>query len=321
MGNGPDVFAGMKRLGGTIEGEFSQKSRASEYLEGKKEFAEGFCEGVCIDWIRRVLQEGRVAFSDMRAQSQTRRQAAVWSALQPRYAIIALSDRVKAVYNQQLGKDVTLPPDLEEDLVEYYMKKKIEFKCRPGRVYPRTLIENLYKDLDTRADSEHHTTTAGWAAFAHRLDDFHRKQREKMQQEAMKNAPMKGASRKPFIHIKIIDSAEETIYGSSVRVAIEKLLKLNGFQPKTALLLGFVLIHNGGKTGHAVAVFRPNDLNYVLFDPNVGVFRYKTQGEVVKALKYLFYADFKDGDFKGSVYPSLGYHATEQVTHILFAHA
>lgn len=321
MGDTPDVLARLKRLGAAIEGEFSQTGRAKEYLEGKKQFAEGFCEGACIDWIRRVLQEGRVAFSDVRAQSQTNRQAAVWALLQPRYAIIALSDRVKVVYNQQLGQNVTLPEDLEKDLVGFYGKKQIEFKCQPGRVYPRTLVKKLYDDLDTRAACEHHTTTAGWAAFAHNLDDFHRKQREKMREEAMKNAPVKGASQRPFTHIMIVDSAEEKAYGASVRVAIERLLILDAFKAKTALLLGFVLMHDNRKTRHAVAVFRPNDLDYVLFDPNIGVFRYKTQGDVIKALKYLFYADFKDGDIKGAVYPSLGYYATQNVTHILFAHA
>ena len=76
--------------------------------------------------------------------------------------------------------------------------------------------------------------------------------------------------------------------------------------------MGFGLRVNGTDTGHAVAAYKLNTGEFLLFDPNYGVFRYASLSAIFTALMYLF------GD-QDCVYDSTpGWHVTGGVSYILF---
>ena len=313
MGTGAIITMLSSWEGSTKEGEFIQSSRGGRHLQAGQ-VDEGFCQGVCIDWIRRVLQEGKPAFSDTRSASQTLRQATIQLTSEDKTArlnsMINLSNQLKKIWNDQIcvkhQAEATLPEDVETQLKNYF-----EFAPAPNRIYKKERIKNFYESLDARSQSQNHLTEPGWQAFAQQLDTYHREQRAEAKEKE---------SRRPFTHIKIIKSANRQHYGNSTAEgALQVLLQMDEFKVKTVLQLGFGLKVNGKDEGHAVAIFRPDELRYTLFDPNYGVFTYNKINGVYSALKNLFY---KLDDGKKPVYGTKPNETvTGAVSYILFAHA
>lgn len=193
-------------------------------------------------------------------------------------------------------------------LREYYP----DLASAPGNRYKMSKVKNLYEGLADYTKREDDTTEAGWAALAHQLDDYHKRKRA----EAVESD-----SKKPFTHIRILESSDRKRYGSgSVEAALNELLQMDEFTPNTVLLMGFGLVVDGKSEGHAVAVFRKEAQTYFLLDPNYGVFKYVTLSGVFTALMYLF---GNLGQGSGSpVYDSKpGWQVTGAVSYILFAHA
>jgi hypothetical protein len=317
MGATQDIITRLDSYG-KQSGEFIQSTRGGRHL-APGQVDEGFCQGVCIDWTRRVLQDGRVAYSERRSSSQTLRQATIQIRIEDlrtqHNESVGLYNALIGVYNGQLPAynhdrsqdEVTLTPDIESRLQNYFET----FVPVPNHRYKMSRIKNLYESLDQETSLQRHTTEPGWSAFAHNMDNYHQRKRTEARERD---------SKRPFTHIRIVESEDRRHHGNgTIRAALNHLLQMDNFVPRTVLLLGFGLDVNGDRTGHAVAVFRRENQEYFLLDPNYGVFRYTSLESVFTALLYLF------GDLDPDTQPvygsQQGWQVTGAVSYILFAHA
>lgn len=301
-------------LRGTVEpgGYFNQTSRLEQSTVAAQQVDEGYCNGVCIDWIRRVVLGGGIVMNNpTNLNSQVWRQATtqirIKSKTTQRSAIIGVRNDLVLVSNQQLNQD----PKTISALLAGRVRQYINFNLRPDGRYPAESVRQWLTLLAEMRDEADHTLQVGWTAFAHNLDTYHRQQRAQAG---------KDNSSRPFSEIKILSSTDRRTYVGGIEGAMNELLQLDEFTPGTALLLGFGIdLANHTKSGHAVAVYRPDVMAYLLFDPNYGVFRCPTIGRVLGALCYLFDEDDR-GAQEGTepIYGEDGDTVTGGVSHIVF---
>jgi hypothetical protein len=270
---------------GSKEGEFNQSRRLGQSTIAGGQVDEGYCQGVCTDWIRRVIGGGRLLMTNPeRLNSQTNRQATIQINLADRNekfnAMIPIINQLNQAYNAQVPRyninnnddKITISQTLQQTVARY-----LTFTARPDRTYPMDTIlrwRDLLREVQQTYDN---TSEVGWRAFAQMLDNWHLEQRQNEERDQ---------SSKRFSQIRIVASTDRRDYGG-IRAGLNQLLQLDGFTSGRVLLLGFGLNVNGRVSGHAVAAFRQNQGTYIFFDPNFGVFRYSLQG-VFSALQYLF---------------------------------
>src|ERR1700758_5140237 len=71
-----EVIGKLDGWGSQEGGDFVQSTRGGRHVaEGQVD--EGFCQGVCIDWTRKVLRGGSTNYSEKHEASQTLRQATI----------------------------------------------------------------------------------------------------------------------------------------------------------------------------------------------------------------------------------------------------
>lgn len=295
------VIRELERFGRKL-GAFVQANEGDHLVRGQVD--EGYCNGICIDWARRVLQGGKATFTDKEERKgiQAVRQATIQMRIESNdethSAVINTRNALAGAFNQHLdGSPVPITSQLENDLLRY-----IQFQPAPNRTYDNDRVERWLSLLEEVADTYNHRTETGFAEFVRAIDAAHIEFRQ--QQE-------RGPSTRPFNHIKILKSTARQPY-PSVATAANQLLQLNIFAPDTVLLLGFGLVSRNRNTGHAVAFHRVDNTTYRFLDPNYGMFEYNLQG-AYSALIYLFGAGYG-----APIYGEDGDQVTGAVSHIVF---
>jgi hypothetical protein len=288
---------------GSKTDEFIQVQKGQTLAEGQVD--EGFCEGICTDWARRVLGGGRAAFTqkDARVMSQTNRQATIHvnidSMRESRNAVVLVRNELVDVYNEQKSlPKCQISLELQTKLLKY-----ITFTVTSDRKYATPSVNQWCGLLAEIGDESDRKTTAGWAAFVTGMDQLHRENRE---------LQGRGESHRKFSSMKVIKSA--ILAGTNAAANIDSMLSVQGFVAGTVLLMGFDLIVKNNETGHAVAAFKANNGTYQFLDPNYGVYAYD-QGGLRSALYYLF-----TDHFGQAIYGEDGSVVTGSGDYILFSH-
>jgi hypothetical protein len=151
---------------------------------GSADLKEGYCEGVALDWIRRVLQGGRPSFSAnklkgsnpnynflQKKQSQAARQAHAFLNWAPTLERVQqrqaprVKDRLVAEWNQKKSIAIQKYEDLEDDLLsilepattaqvaltpEVLEKIKQCFGYNLGRMENANTVERLYRAIPSK---------------------------------------------------------------------------------------------------------------------------------------------------------------------------
>ena len=309
----------VKMLGGTEvgEGRFNQATRAEMLPTELKETVKGgYCEGMCLDWIRRVVQGGgptyQVSPFDPSKQPRTREQIVARETSQTLRGATAWVTRYKGPKDQFLQKsqsdyEAELKPVQEakeeawknyEELFKVYKEKEGQYnKCKFAS--EQTSIKPMMDEAKQAADEALAKNKAlaaqadkiiiarneevkktelerFWTSYAQLMDEFVAKQRSLEKREASKRA---------FSSLTIAASVPSTEY-ASVTLGVYSLLSNPQFTATRAACLGFSKYT--GKSGHAVAVHRLNTGDkYHLFDPNLGTFEFGDSG-LQEALGVIF---------------------------------
>ena len=308
-------------LGGTEVGEgkgrFNQAERAEPLPTELKETVKGgYCEGMCLDWIRRVVQGGgptyQVSPFDASKQPRTREQIVARETSQTQRGATAWVTRYKGPKDQFLQKsqsdyEAELKPVQEakeeakknyDALFDAYEKKREQYnKCKfaseqtslkpeideakrsadEASAKNKALAAQVNKIINARNEEVKKTELERfWTSYAELMDEFVAKQRSLEKREASKRA---------FSSLTIAASVPSTEY-ASVPLGVYSLLSNPQFTATRAACLGFSKYTE--KSGHAVAVHRLNTGDkYHLFDPNLGTFEFGDSG-LQEALGVIF---------------------------------
>jgi hypothetical protein len=304
------VLAYLDTLGGVRLDEFDQGVRQGEARITKGQVDEGFCRGVCTDWLRRVIQGGNPWYDpairrvDQQAKpKKTPEQVAAHKEEQTlRMATIQLrsggnavpattfqerlgkaQDELLALYNSNLeATELAIPADL--------LRRVHEFQTFDDQAkYSMTFIGQL---LDALGEQVKPDADRSWPSFAAGMDKYFAGQR---------GAQTRHAPKKLFSGIAagLTQVSYENYHG--LDAAADALLDADEFVPGTGVIAGFrINVPKGGKmesSGHAVAAFRHNNDLFEFFDPNYAIYRFN-RAAVIKAIEYLFGTIYQENGWR-----------------------
>ncbi|MBN3849963.1 hypothetical protein G3N58_24525 [Paraburkholderia sp. Ac-20342] len=290
----------------------------------------GYCHGVCLDWIRRVLQNGRPCFGAnpqrnaeegydyyTRMQEQAKRQGYAWAsfnAISDRNleANNALIDRNQADYDQAYDKYLRAKRFLQEvnsQLVDDYNRNLqlgeahvvgIDYGDKLKRIFPQ--LQNTPTELSVRqigglypkVEDKYRSLQAPVRATAPRRQDIDQNSFALFTGHMDAKFPKK----RTFGGIALLQSSPKTQY-ASLSAAIDAVTAPapTDFSSGRAMIVGFGMRKARDNSGHAAAIhWHPRDV-FVVLEPNYGMFVYERLAgnkSVSSALDYLF----------GTVYPA-----------------
>lgn len=294
---------------GTHVGSFNQGDFSPWSAVEGQDLTGGYCAGVVLDWVRRVLQSapnrtpGYLTYSssklDTGAQGrETRRQTAV-----RRMAVAYGGQGASYVETTNLAKlRVALPALIQQPevrweggrfgvgvpsevvrLIEYLWV--VDFPVDHTKVFAAILthdeLRNWLRQAVERSDPQMEPRAAAgreWASFAAQLDARFRQIRiHEGRQE----------STRPFGNLRIVASSPSQVYGEGGLWLGE--LKANGFRRGCATIVS--MGPSGGGTGHAVAVHQVGDDQFIFLDPNFGVYRMSKAG-IGHCFQHLFWTPY-----------------------------
>ncbi|MFP4891579.1 hypothetical protein [Paraburkholderia sp. EG304] len=305
----------------------------------------GYCHGVCVDWIRRVLQGGRPRFGPnpeknakasydyhTRRQGQAKRQGYAWASFDKitnHYIDLANVQKQsnKAAYDQAYDKyvnDYQLMSDVYQQLISDYNdhmylgeahQVQIGYGAKLQKIFPQlktppAVLTVLQLDqLSERVLERHNALEAPVQATAPSLSDTHKSSFAAF----TKNIDAKFPKKRKFGGIALLQKSPMKQYGSLL-AAIEDVTNPapTDFSIGRAMTLGFGMQNGNEDSGHAVALYwHPGDF-FILLDPNYGMFIYERLAgakSVGSALSYLF----------GTAYPEPGVVVTNGVDYEIYA--
>jgi hypothetical protein len=285
-------------FGQTVDDDFAQGQRrvAAGILPGQVDG--GFCNGVCLDWMRRVVQGGHSWYDPARTArqqplsqaqinerkiAQTMRMGTIHMRTggdtppvsTPEQRLYAARGVLIDLYNANLqAEELQVPAALVRQIKEF-----ATFDDEPNHIYSTAFLGQLIDLLNgPRAPSGQ----TSWRAVAVGMDTYFN--------NARRGAGRNDTSR-PFTGITVASHTGMTIY-PGLGAATNAIFAANGFNIDTGIIAGFeILIPQPNAparvSGHSVALFRRANNSYDFFDPNFGVYRYN-QGGVTQAINYLF---------------------------------
>jgi hypothetical protein len=315
-----EVRSSLASFGSPID-NFNQKDPGRAFK--RQDLKEGYCEGVCLDWIRRVLQGGRPSFSPrpiagsnaqqnfkLKMQSQAARQAHAflnWKPMKEKWQTRG-GPRIKQGYvdqwNQNKSNLIEELHDLDTALygllngipasqtnialtptIQATIKKF--FRLNLGTTEDATEMAKLYSQIPAKE--------AEIDAKKPDRDQILAKTREDVRQRAWKSFSTDSAKyfkkKRSFNNISLLSSEplQTNLDISSV------LAKLEDVGTNDIKISRAVKINIGGKQGsetffHSTASYLAPGLEkpYLFLDPNYGIFAYAEWRDVRKAVGYLY---------------------------------
>ncbi len=307
----------------------------------------GYCHGVCFDWIRRILQGGRLRFGPspernaeegynyhVRLQQQARRQGYAWASFshisdksiersntqmsnnkkdydRAYDAYVADKNRLQRL-NGRLVDDFNANAQLGESHVVRINYGAELLWAFPQLKTPRTelTVRNL-QTLYQKVEENYMALAAPVKATVSRAAVD-----KQAFQAFAKNMDSKFAKKRTFGGIKLLTSYPKKQY-SSLDGAIDAVTDPvpTDFCNSRAMIVGFGMTNGTDGSGHALAVYwHPKDF-YIMLDPNYGMYIYERiagNKSVSSALEYLF----------GTAYPAEpGVQVTNAVEYQVYAKA
>lgn len=255
----------------------------------------GYCAGVAVDWIRRVLLGGRESYDENPSkqrtveQQQTRNLDAVkrmgnaWGGPQGQngareltFVSSATSTKGKllAALNQMLqqgGPNTNVEPEdsTRDAFGKFYTSYTKSGASSTNQFWSKSLINNMIVDIGSRNELGSEKT---WTEFAPFLDTIYTQQRTTRGK----------TGKRAFTGIEVEDASPTAIYQAGYWTPkLEGMLKND-----RGVLLG-ASDSPSGNSGHAIAIHTPGGA-YQLFDPNFGVFTCGTWARLESFLEIIF---------------------------------
>lgn len=308
----------LKNFGGTQVDDFSM----AEPERKIKEATDGYCEGIALDWIRRVLQGGRPWLNATRqrgnpdhlylqkAQSQAARQALAFREWVPtvnrweeQYDVAkkraeknfnqGLTDKAARLQslNIQLYKLLTINPNAQVELTPPMIDLIVEFFGNPvSRVMDRHKLEDLYETSIPQMKRQMEVPPP-FDPTGSKAKYLHDGMRKHAYTEFSKTLDTGSKKKRSFSNISLL-SPGPTLNNLNMNGVVNqlKLVGANDLQGQRA-----VKINLGGMQGkkefyHSTASYIKSAFKnpYLFLDPNYGVFAFPQWYEVAKAIVYLY---------------------------------
>jgi hypothetical protein len=315
----------LKACGGVPLGDgFNQDSfRTHNVIDGVN-IANGYCAGVALDWIRRVLQpnnrdgiarsgtthldyESPNYGSPAGKTSTVRRMAAAHSGQATAYVSETgrskLKQRLTALQTEveqnwgSLGVGVGIPHDVALMLKTVWQIpgdpnstfSKFNLSLQTAGALRRNEITDLLADLNQMADPQQSAGAAGgrdWTSYASELDTNFRQ---------IRISEARQVTARPFSNLSVVRSSPSTDYASAG--AWSATLRTNGLSEGCGTLVS--MKPASVLNGHQVAIHQKLPDEFVLFDPNYGSF--KCSGASLKnCLQQLFWQPYLNTEGNGN---------------------
>jgi hypothetical protein len=308
----------LRSFGGIQVDDFSM----AEPERKRKEATDGYCEGIALDWIRRVLQGGRLWLNATRlrgdnpdhlylqkAQSQAARQALAYMEWVPtvnqweaKYDVAR--ERAERNFNQGMTEKAARLQSLHKKLYELLTSNpnsRVEltpllmdligefFGNSVGRVMDRNKLEELFETNIPQMKREMEAPPR-FDPTGVKAKYLHDGMRKHAWTEFSTTLDTGSRKKRSFSNISLL-SAEPTLILDINGVADKlKLIGANDLQEQRA-----VKINLGGTQGkkeffHSTASYLKPAFKtpYLFLDPNYGVFAYSQWLQVAKAILYLY---------------------------------
>jgi hypothetical protein len=293
-----------KTAGGSLVGKAFNQSEGAKLIPEDKRPARkidgGYCRGACLDWLRRILIRGEMGSEEKRfvvkdtSPDRVQRMAQAWA-------------KPYDAEDKLLSEDTKLVKasnDARETFITY-LKLKKNYEERPGEGLTYTTpkgdkeFDKLYgaydaanKQLDVSRQSSGLARggplQAVWKDQAKILDDEYKRKKYPDQS-------------KGFGQISVLVDKSPTDDKSVGEYACT-VVALPEFYTGAGILLGVDFEERPNtqsdwtkaKAGHAIALFRDTKDAYLLFDPNLGVYRFAGADKMLLGLLTLFSVGYND---------------------------
>lgn len=290
---------------GTVVSAFNQTSfRGNTTQVAGKSITNGYCAGVCLDWMRRALlsganrNQGSLGYASTQAKGRSgdtvERMGIAYKEQAPTYVketnlqqavkfLAVLKNGAEETYkiNGVSRTGVPIPTNQAKVLLELWeLAADLNPTKSPAGVLSKARLSSLHAAALTRVDPQRTARVASgrdWSNLAGQLDD---------EFKTLRLAAGRQVTKKSFSSVQVLRSSTQKQYGSAGAWSGE--LEANGFERDCCTILSFS--HSGGGGGHAVAVHVTGQ-HYHFFDPNFGTFKY-TLENLMNALQHLFWAPY-----------------------------
>ena len=307
----------LRECGGVPLGDgFSQDSfRTHNVIEGAN-IANGYCAGVALDWIRRVLQprnrlgvertgsthldyaSPKYEETHERKVSTVRRMATAYGGSATSY--VSETDRSKLKQRLEslkegaevnytgYGLGVPIPGAVAQMLKKVWEVpgnstfKRFNLSSEPAGTLTKSTITQLLTYLNQNADPQQQPLATGgreWARFADELDSRFR---------TIRISETRQVTARPFSNLQVVRSSPSTNY-TSAGVWASALLDNGGLMVDGGTLVS--MKPTSVSTGHQIAVHQKSAEEFVLFDPNYGSFRCSATA-LERCLQQLFWRPY-----------------------------
>ena len=226
---------------------------ATEYATTHKtvlqQVGKGYCEGLTLDWIRRVLlpkETPKVTFEGTKPERDLRH-AKVQAEFQDKTKQAAHMDN----WDTELRRQYAAATSDEERAI---LRKANDEWC------------------------EKSTVQSMWWSFSKTLDADIAEQRLE--------AGKAGGPNRGFSRLDVVAGNNPTLYTAGIWEFVTKVLTDSEFKTNRAAQLVLSQPSSGGS--HAIAIWRMNTSIFILFDPNLGTYGFRLASELRAALEYIF---------------------------------
>jgi hypothetical protein len=314
----------LKECGGVPLGDgFSQDSfRTQNVVEGAN-IANGYCAGVALDWIRRVLQprnrlgvertgsthldyaSPKYQETPERKVSTVRRMATAYGGSATSYVSETdrskLKQRLESLQNgteqnyTAYGLGVPIPGTVAQLLKKVWdvpgngSFKKFNLSNEPAGTLTKSTITQLLTSLNQSADPQEQPLATGgreWTSFAGELDTRF---------QAIRISETRQVTARPFSNLQVVRSSPSTNYTSAGVWAT--VLDNDGLMVDGATLVS--MKPTSVSTGHQIAIHQKSAEEFVLFDPNYGSFRCSATA-LGRCLQQLFWRPYLYNEGNGN---------------------
>lgn len=318
---------------GTRVGQFNQAKYALTLLEKK---TSGYCLGVCMDWMRRILQGAK---GDLRPEAAGRADKERISRLRQTtargfkaYAVVETLlqnskkgyEDLKLVYANfsQLSRElyalskVVQPTYVLTSPLKEKLKKETLTRKELEALYDSVCAKqaDLDKTLTPEEEQRQQLPPAAllWGGIVAKMDPFHAGMNEQFS---------RGQTRRRYAGIGPVKDGAARGAHLTVTAALNWALGQSCFSTGRGMIFEVLTTEdptdNRSEEGHAHGLYKENNDSYLFLDANFGVFRYP-QASLCTAVAYLW----ENNDVTGEAYyPENKMHPIGQFSYTTFAKA
>jgi hypothetical protein len=272
---------------GELVGQFNQALYAEKLLEQKN--IKGYCVGVCMDCMRRILQGAKGSLLPEKDQRPRLKQTAArgFEAYTVTGSLLAESKATFADRNAlfiRVGKatrelhtisttakdSYNLPSFIQQTLklINVPVKATISRKELEDAFKKASEFENTFeKFIEGEAGKRKAIPPAAllWGGIVAKMDPFH---------TGMNSENGRDQTRRPYAGIKPVAGAAGFLECSTLALAVNSAIEKACFTEGRGMILEVLTGTGRSEAGHAHGLYKEGDDLYLFLDPNFGVFRY-----------------------------------------------